>query len=272
MNRIDAAFSKAKESGQGALLPFVCAGSPRLDALPELLIALQSAGASVVEIGFPYSDPVADGPTIAAAMHTAIADGITPEMIFEQVASVRDQLEIGLVAMVSVSIVIALGGSDAFAKRAAQAGFDGCIFPDAPLEESGAAIEACKAHGLTTSLLISPATPEDRVKKIAQASSGFVYLLARAGITGERTDAPIDIADRIRTIRNATKTPVACGFGISTPEHVATVLKHADGAIVGSALVRRLQEAHDEKKDLAYEAEAFVTELATGSLSMDDLV
>jgi tryptophan synthase alpha chain len=272
MNRIEVAFEKAKESGQGALLPFVCAGSPAADALPGLLVALESAGASVVEIGFPYSDPVADGPVIAAAMHTAIEQGITPEKIFDQVRSVREQLSIGLVAMVSVSIVIALGGSETFAKLAADAGFDGCIFPDAPLEESGGLIDACKDHGLTTSMLISPTTPENRVNDIARASSGFIYLLARAGITGEQTDGPMDIADRVRTIRKATKTPIACGFGISTPEHVGQVLKHADGAIVGSALVRRLLKAQYENKDTAHEAGVFVTELALGSVSMDDLV
>jgi tryptophan synthase alpha chain len=264
MNRIDAAFHKAKESGHGALLPFVCAGSPTVDSLPQLLVALQRSGASIVEIGFPYSDPVADGPTIAAAMHDAIGAGITPELIFEQVASVRDQLDIGLVAMVSVSIVIAMGGSDAFAKRAAQAGFDGCIFPDAPLEESAAAIASCKAHGLTTSLLVSPATPDDRARAIAEASSGFVYMLARSGITGERSDAPLDIADRVRAIRKSVKTPIACGFGISTPEHVAEVTKHADGAIVGSALVRRLIEAAERNEDPIIEAEHFMIELSTG--------
>ena len=272
MNRIEAAFDRAKESGHGALLPFVCAGSPAIDSLTTLLPALQRAGASVVEIGFPYSDPVADGPTIAAAMHDAIARGITPEMIFEQVAAVRPELTMGLVAMVSVSIVIAMGGPEVFAERAAEAGIDGCIFPDVPFEESAKLIEACKAHGLTTTLLVSPTTPDDRARAIAEASSGFVYMLARSGITGERSDAPLDIADRVRAIRKSIKTPIACGFGISTPEHVAAVTKHADGAIVGSALVRRLLLAHNDGRDVAHEAEVFITELAVGSLSMDDLV
>ncbi|MCA9303588.1 MAG: tryptophan synthase subunit alpha [Phycisphaerales bacterium] len=272
MNRIEAAFENAKESGHGALLPFVCAGSPTVDSLVTLLPALQRAGASVVEIGFPYSDPVADGPTIAAAMHDAIARGITPDKVFEQVASVRNNLTMGLVAMVSVSIVVAMGGPDSFAKKASEAGFDGCIFPDVPFEESTKLIEACSANGLTTTLLVSPTTPDDRARAIAEASSGFVYLLARSGITGERSDAPLDIADRVRAIRKSVKTPIACGFGISTPEHVAAVTKHADGAIVGSALVRRLLQADKEGKDFAHEAEVFVTELAAGSLSMDDLM
>ncbi len=272
MNRIDAAFKKSKESGRGALLPFVCAGSPELDSLPQLLIALQSAGASIVEIGFPYSDPVADGPVIAAAMHDAIDRGITPEMIFEQVSSVRDQLELGIVAMVSVSIVIATGGPEQFAKRAREAGLDGCIFPDAPLEESQRLIRACKDHGLTTTLLISPTTPIERAKEIARSCTGFVYLLSRAGITGEQSDGPSDIAERVRVIRSVTGTPIACGFGISTPDHVAKVLRHADGAIVGSALVRRILEASAHAKTPEQECEEFVTELAVGSVSMDDIV
>ncbi|MCR9077360.1 MAG: tryptophan synthase subunit alpha, partial [bacterium] len=156
MNRISEAFANAKETGQGALLPFVCAGSPEPDALERLLPAMQSAGASVVEIGFPYSDPIADGPTIAAAMHVALEQGITPEKIFEQVRSVRDQLTMGLVAMVSVSIVTAMGGPEPFVKRAVEAGFDGFIFPDLAFEESEPYRDACKAHGASMIMLISP--------------------------------------------------------------------------------------------------------------------
>ena len=136
MNRINEAFAKAKETGQGALLPFVCAGSPEPDALVKLLPAMEDAGASVVEIGFPYSDPIADGPTIAAAMHVALEQGITPAMIFDQVRTVRDQLSMGLVAMVSVSIVVAMGGPESFVSQAVEAGFDGFIFPDLAFEDS----------------------------------------------------------------------------------------------------------------------------------------
>ena len=271
MNRIIDIFKRSKESNQPVLLPFVCAGSPTVDSLLTVLPALEAGGASVVEIGFPYSDPVADGPTIAAAMHEAIEQGMNPGLIFEQVASVREQIGLGLVAMVSTSIVIALGGPDAFCKRASEAGFDGCIFPDLVLEESGPYVDACKAHGLTNTMLISPSTPGDRAAEISKASSGFVYLLARAGITGERSDIP-EIGDRVRNLRQKSTTPIACGFGISNPEQVKAVTKHADGAIVGSALVRRLAEAFDNKKDHAQEAEIFLMELSAGSFSMDELL
>lgn len=268
MNRINHAFSKSKESGHAALLPFLCAGSPELDSLPKLLPAMQAAGASIVEVGFPYSDPVADGPTIAAAMHVALTKGITPDLIFEQVRSVRDQLTIGLVAMVSVSIVIAMGGPRAFIKRAADAGFDGFIFPDLPLEETDVYRKACVENRATMSLLISPTTPTDRAIEIANASTGFTYLLARSGVTGERTDVP-DISERVRSIRNNSRTPIACGFGISTPEQVAKIVESADGAIVGSALVRRLIESRAKGQDYVVEAELAITELATGLISMD---
>jgi len=270
MNRIDEAFSKAKETGQGALLPFVCAGSPEVDALTRLLPAMESAGASVVEIGFPYSDPIADGPTIAAAMHEALKQGITPEKIFEQVHSVRDQVSMGLVAMVSVSIVIAMGGPDAFVERAVEAGFDGFIFPDLSFEESESYRAACKAHRASMIMLISPTSPTERAIEIANASSGFAYLLARAGVTGAREDLP-DISERVRSIREKSKTPIACGFGISNADQVSAVVKHADGAIVGSALVKAVLQAHNSGKDYAQEAEHFVHELAMGLISMDHI-
>jgi len=271
MNRIVDIFKRAKETDHSVLLPFVCAGSPTVDSLLTLLPALQAGGASIVEIGFPYSDPVADGPTIAAAMHEAIEQGMTPDLIFEQVASVRDEIDLGLVAMVSSSIVIALGGPDVFCRRASEAGFDGCIFPDLAFEESGPYIAACKEHGLTNTMLVSPSTPEDRAGEISKASTGFVYLLAVAGITGERSDVP-EIGDRVRDLRRKSTTPIACGFGIANAEQVKAVTQYADGAIVGSALVRKLTEAHGSKNDPAQEAETFMIELAAGSFSMDELL
>lgn len=270
MNRIEHAFKQSKESGHPILLPFLCAGSPELDSLTTLLPACQMAGASIVEIGFPYSDPVADGPTIAAAMHDALERGITPTMIFDQVRSVRDQLTIGLVAMVSVSIVQALGGPESFSKQAADAGFDGCIVPDLPFDESAGMKEACQGMDLSFIQLIAPTTPDDRACAIANASTGFAYLLARSGITGTGKSVP-DISKRVRNIRKKSNTPIACGFGISTPDHVRRIVEHADGAIVGSALVRRILKAHSNGKDYVVEAEMAITELATGLVSMDQL-
>jgi tryptophan synthase alpha chain len=261
--RIPAIFDALRRDQRKGLMPFICGGYPSLDSTAACLYALDRAGASVIEIGIPFSDPIADGPVIAAAMHDALAAGATPARVFEQVAAARPALKAGLVAMCSVSIVHRMGGPAGFARQAAQAGFDGLIIPDVPLEESGEIRAAAAATGLVCSLLIAPTTPPDRMAAIARASTGFVYLLARTGITGERDDAP-RIDAPVRTIRAATDLPIACGFGISRPDHVRAVVRQADAAIVGSALVRRIADAAKQGKDPASAAEAFTRELAAG--------
>lgn len=258
LTRLDAAFAKAKSEGRGALMPFVCAGHPTPDALPAVLRSLAEAGADAVEIGFPFSDPIADGPVIAAAMHEALTAGYTTDRLFDQIASVRGDISIPLIAMVSASIVEGLSGPAAFAERAASAGFDGLIIPDLPLEESERARQAAADNNLGLALLIAPTTPAERAAKIAKACTGFVYLVARAGVTGERGEAP-EIERLVGPIRSATQTPIACGFGIATADHVRAVTKHADAAIVGSALVRKLSESKD---DPAAAARNLTTDLA----------
>ena len=268
-NRIESIFADARSQHRRLLIPFVCAGSPTLDALPRLLPRLEHAGASIVEIGFPFSDPIADGPVIAAAMHDALGRGITPDTIFEQIASVRGQTDLGLVAMVSVSLVHR-SGVTRFIERARDAGFDGFIFPDAPLEESAELAAAAGEAGLTATLLVSPSTSPERAASVTELCSGFVYLLARAGITGEQEQAP-EVEQRVAMLREVTDLPIACGFGISTADHVSAVIRHADAAIVGSALVRRLEEAQRAGRPVETEAEEFVADLATGLINMEDL-
>lgn len=230
-----------------------------MQCLPEVLAAMESAGASAVEIGFPFSDPIADGPVIAAAMHEALQRGATPRSLFDTVAACRNRLRLGLIAMVSVSIVERIG-PERFMAEAAAAGFDGLIVPDCPLEEAAALRDRAEAAELTFTLLVAPTTPAGRAARIAAACTGFTYLLARAGITGEREQAP-DVAQRVALIRSHSDVPVACGFGISTPQHVRAVTEHADAAIVGSALVRRLS---DQSADPADIAGTFTRELAAG--------
>ncbi|HRQ71660.1 MAG TPA: tryptophan synthase subunit alpha [Phycisphaerales bacterium] len=263
MNRVDRAFEEARRSQRRLLMPFICGGFPRPGLTGPLLAALERGGASIVEVGIPFSDPIADGPVIAGAMHRAIEAGTTPESIFEEVGAVRDTIGIGMVAMVSVTIVHRLGGREGFIERASEVGFDGLIIPDLPLEDSGAYRERCSEIGMTFSHLVAPTTPRDRATSLAKGSTGFVYLLARTGITGERTDAP-DVAERVAGLRRSTDLPIACGFGVSTPEHVRAVVAHADAAIVGSAVVRRLDRAIESGGDPVEAAEAFTRELATG--------
>jgi len=246
-------------------MPFVCAEYPRQGITAEILPALERAGASIVEVGIPFSDPIADGPVIAAAMHEALKCRVTPMEVFDQVAQVRGKVGLGLVAMCSVSIVQRMGGPGGFCKQAAAAGFDGVLVPDAPLEEAGPIAAEARAAGLTASLLIAPTTPVERIRAIAAVSTGFLYLLARTGITGEREDAP-RVAAMVKQVRGVTDLPIACGFGISKAEHVKAVVGEggADAAIVGSALVRRMGEAAAAGKDPVAAAEAFTRELAAG--------
>ncbi|MBS0191684.1 MAG: tryptophan synthase subunit alpha [Phycisphaerales bacterium] len=244
MGRVEAIFQDLRGSGRKALMPFICAGHPRPNATAEILRALDKAGASIVEVGFPFSDPVADGPIIAAAMHESIRNGCTPGAVLDEVRAVRGELSLGLIAMISVSILHKLASASdprQVANAFAQAGFDGFIFPDLPLEESENWRAAAAEAGLTASLLISPSTPPERAQQIARACTGFVYVLARAGITGESGAMP-DLSGRIGELRRVTDLPLAVGFGVSSPEHVRHVVTSADAAIVGSALVRRLSE------------------------------
>ncbi len=266
MNRIESIFSSSRESGRKLLMPFVCGGSPSLDDMRETLPALAEAGASIIEVGIPFSDPIADGPVIAEAMHKALEAGVTPKAVIDAVASVRSSLSAGVVAMTSVSIVERVG-RDRFVGMLADAGFDGVIFPDAPLEEAGPLAHAATGRGLTASLLVAPTTPIDRAKQICDGCTGFVYVLARAGITGEGGGGPTKaIRERIEALRSVTHLPLAVGFGISSPEHVRTVVSpdagDADAAIVGTALVRRMTDAGSGKA--AQAAGEFCRELASG--------
>ncbi len=245
-------------------MPFITAGDPDIATSIRLLPELESAGASIVEMGIPFSDPIADGPVIQASMNEALVRGFKVTDLFDAVRRVRGEVGLGLIAMVSYSIVHRMG-LDGFVGRAADAGFDGFIFPDLPVEEADAARAATAAHGTILSMLIAPTTPIERAKRIASASTGFVYVVARAGITGERDELPAELHDRLEQLRTATGLPIVVGFGISKPSHVASVCEAADAAIVGSALVRRISEQRDAGPDAVVAAAGrFVRELMSG--------
>lgn len=278
MNRIDAIFRDLRASGSRGLMPFVCGGHPSLGTTQGVLPALERAGASIVEIGFPFSDPIADGPVIAAAMHEALLAGVTPRSVLDTVsASRRAGLKIGVVAMISVSIVERMGPRR-LVQGAAAAGFDGFIFPDVPLEESEPLLGPVRDAGLTASLLVAPTTPPERMARIVRACSGFVYLLARVGITGAQqtggaaeADDPAALRQRVALLRTMTDLPIACGFGIATPDDVRATVRSADrggagadAAIVGSALVKRMSRAAAAGNDPVEDAESFVRSLAAG--------
>lgn len=266
MNRIESIFNSSRESGRKLLMPFVCGGSPTLDDMRETLPALCESGASIIEIGIPFSDPIADGPVISQAMHLALEAGVTPQSVIDVVAHLRPTLSAGVVAMASVSILERIG-RDRFLGSLADGGFDGVIIPDVPLEEATPIVHTAAARGLTASLLVAPTTPLERARLVCEQCTGFVYVLARAGITGEQGGGPGDaIRERIAELRTITDLPLAVGFGISSPEHVSTVVSpkagDADAAIVGTALVRRMTEAGPGRA--AQAASAFCKDLAAG--------
>lgn len=280
-DRLATTFADARAAGRKLLCPFLTAGYPSLPATVALLEAIQHAaepadshggggvvggGIGCVELGFPFSDPVADGPTIQASFTHALARGASVQGIFDAVAQARARgVTLPILAMVSFSIIFKWGTGH-FAQVCQQAGIDGVVLPDLPLEEAPAVVAALRQAGLSSTLLIAPGTPPARRAQIAHLCDGFVYYLSVAGITGERQELPPDIAANVAAIRQLTSAPVCVGFGISTPAHVRQVVQIADGAIVGSALIRQITEKKDAPlPELAVHVAAFVRHLATGT-------
>ena len=257
--RIELAFKRAREDGRTALMPYITAGDPPVPALDDLIVAIAESGADIIEIGVPFSDPIADGPVIASAMFRALEQGMTPAEVLAQVARARSRTDVALVAMVSDSIV-AHRGRTTFVSEAANAGLDGLIVPDADTADLEDLESACSEHGLALILLVAPTSSDARQAELVSHASGFIYLLARAGVTGERSEAP-DISGRVAALRAHTSLPIGVGFGIATAEHVEAVGNSADGAIVGSALVRHLHEAHQTGEDVLKAARTFVSGL-----------
>ena len=259
IEQIRRAFDLARARGSCALMPFITAGYPDLATTERLLRELPDAGADLIEIGIPFSDPIADGPVIAESMHRALLGGTTPEAVFACVERVHPGVPV--LAMVSVSIVERMGVAS-FLARCVGSGLSGVIIPDAGSDfwDDAHARSATALESLGVVELVAPTTPRARIERIVHRSNAFVYMLARAGITGERADAP-EVADRIAAIRSIGPARVAVGFGISTAEHVAAVGRHADGAIVGSAIVRKMTEAAEKGESAAEAALSLVRSL-----------
>jgi len=264
MSRIDRIFQELRQRDARALMPFITAGDPDLATTEVLLPALEQAGASIVELGIPFSDPIADGPVIEGSMTRALKGGVSLDGVMATIRAVRERVELGMVAMVSYSIVYRYG-LEAFVADAKAAGLDGFIFPDLPLDEAGPARRVVSEAGLTLSLLIAPTTPIERAQRIAEASSGFVYVVSRAGTTGEQAQLPPELSERLARLREVTDLPLAVGFGVATAAQVRQVVSEADAAIVGSALVRQIAEhAGDDQQTIVEVASAFTRELASG--------
>ncbi len=261
-NRLVKALAAGRSEGKPALMPFLTAGYPNLEATAALLADFESRGVRIVELGIPFSDPIADGPTIQASYTEALAAGIATDAIFEMVRAYRaGGGPLALVAMVSYSIVYR-HGVEPFLRQAAEAGMDGLIVPDLPLEEAGDLERQAAARGLANVMLIAPTTPAQRRLEIAGHSRGFIYYVSVAGITGERDKLPESTIQAVAELRTHTETPICVGFGISNPQTVAHVCEVADGAIVGSAIIHRITDAKDKPtSDLVAEVGRFVSEL-----------
>lgn len=249
MNRIDERFRRLRHAGEQALMPYLTAGDPDLATTRSLILEIEKRGADLVEIGVPFSDPLADGVTIQRASQRALAGGTTLPRILEMVSSLRSACQIPLLLMSYVNPIFHFGYAR-FAKEAQAVGVDGLIVPDLPPEEAAELIETTAAYDLHTVFLIAPTSPLERVRAIAAASKGFIYYVSLRGVTGARASLSEDLERSIRMIRAETDTPLAVGFGISTPEQVRTVSRVADGVIVGSALVSLLEQTAGQPDQL----------------------
>lgn len=236
MSNIRNAFTNGK-----AFIPFVTAGDPDLETTAQLLRAMDNAGADLIEIGIPFSDPTAEGPVIQGANVRALAAGTTTDRVFDMVRTIRDDVDAPLVFMTYANVVFSYG-IERFAQRMAEVGMDGIILADVPFEEKEEFAPAFRAKGLDFISLIAP-TSHDRVRRIAAAAEGFVYCVSSMGVTGERKAITTDIDGMIAHVREVNPDiPCAVGFGIATPEQAARMTQSADGAIVGSAIVRMIGE------------------------------
>jgi tryptophan synthase alpha chain len=244
MNRIDSLFTELKTQGRAAMVAYITGGDPTLAASAKVVLALEQAGVDILELGVPFSDPLADGATIQAAAGRALAAGASVPGILDLIREIRKSSEIPIVLFAYLNPVYVYG-FEKFQEDAAAAGADGLLLLDLPPQEAARNEELASSKGLKTIRLIAPTTPPERLQEITDAAEGFIYYVSREGVTGEQSSLSTDIAERVAAIRALTKVPVAVGFGISNPEQAATVAALADGVVVGSAIVRKIGEIGD---------------------------
>jgi tryptophan synthase alpha chain len=240
--RITARFNKLRDSGEMGLIPYLTAGDPSLAATESFVLALAGAGADVIELGVPFSDPVADGPTIQRAIERSLAAGTTLRGVLDLVRSLRAKTDVPLMLFSYYNPVLQMG-LERFAADAAAAGADGALITDLTPEEAGDYRAAMRKHDLDTIFLAAPTSTDERLARIAEVSSGFLYVISRTGVTGAKDTFPDELPALIRRTRRATRLPIAVGFGVSLPVHVSLLGGLADAAVVGSALVEEIERA-----------------------------
>ena len=237
MSRITKAFKELKKTGRKALIPYIMAGDPSLEATRGFIMDLEKSGADIIELGVPFSDPLADGPTIQRAAERSLESGTTLKKVIALVKEVRQHSEIPLILMTYYNPVFKFG-IESFIKQAVSAGVDGVIIPDLIPDEADDFTRAAKRHKLDTIFLLAPTSTRERINKVVKASTGFIYFVSITGITGSKLSVGKSMTGTLNSIKRATKKPVAVGFGISNPQEASTVAKLADGVIIGSAIVK----------------------------------
>lgn len=257
--RITERFQKLAQAQEGGFVAYITAGDPSFDATLEISLALDEAGVDVLELGIPFSDPLADGPTIQAAATRALAAGMTVARSLELVARIREKSQIPIVFFTYLNPIYVYG-FEKFLADAVSAGADGLLILDLPPDEAKLNADLVSAGGLAPIRLIAPTTPPERMASITETGEGFIYYVSREGVTGEQTSLSDSIGEQVAEIRKHTKLPIAVGFGISTPEQSREVSRQSDAAVVGSAIVRRIAE-HSGEPDLAARISAFVKPL-----------
>ncbi len=260
MNRIDAQFARLKAAGKKGFVVYIGAGDPNLEATRKLALAFGRAGVDVLELGVPFSDPLADGLVNQLAAQRGLEAGATPPLVLETVAAIRRESQTPIVLYIYFNLIHKVGLGP-FIAAAAKAGVDGLLVLDLPPEESDNYEELMRQHGLCNIYLVAPTTPEERMEFIVKRGRGFIYYISREGVTGMQTQVATNLAAQVAKIRAHTSLPIAVGFGISNPEQARLVAREADACVVGSAVVNQIA-VHGRSPDLVAKVEAFVRAMA----------
>lgn len=265
MSRIDDTFSSLHQRGETALIPFITAGDPALAITAQLVKTLEAAGADLIELGMPFSDPMADGPTIQASSERALAAGTTLEQVLSLVADIRQQSQIPLILMGYYNPIFCYG-AERFADAAAAAGVDALLLVDLPPEEVAEIKSIMDVAGIDLITLLAPTTPPERMRQLAASAQGYLYYVSMTGVTGAQKITPQDIRAAVTKLKEMSPVPVAVGFGISTVEDAQAVGEFADGVVVGSALVKII-EKHGQSRTLLPEVARYISALKQGLVS-----
>ena len=263
MSRIAQAFAQARSANRAAFVAYLCAGDPDLETSLAVCRTVIENGVDVLELGVPFSDPLADGLTNQLAAQRALAAGINKERVFELVRRIREFSEVPVVFYTYYNLVFA-NGVDAYVKEARAAGVDGILTLDLPPEEAGEVSAACRKYGMETVFIVAPTTPDGRIDRIVASTTGFIYYVSREGVTGVRDAVAESVPAAVRRIKARTKLPVVVGFGISTREHVHQVAQLADGAVVGSLLVNAIRDNLGSTEKICARLKTIMQDLTAG--------